>query len=67
MIRVRQIKININDYNYDKLKDKIVSKLKIKKDEIIELNIIKRSIDARDKPIIYYSFIVRLSYRLAAF
>ena len=46
MIRVRQVKVSINNNN---LKEKIAYKLKIKENDIINYKIIKESIDARNK------------------
>lgn len=51
MIRVRQIKVSINNVN--ELKDRIAKKLKININDIIEYHIIKESIDSRHKPDIY--------------
>ena len=51
MIRVRQVKVFINDI--DKLKNQIAKKLKININDIIEYNIVKESIDSRHKPDIY--------------
>ena len=53
MIRIRQIKVNIDSNN---IKDKILSRLKIKSDELIDYKINKRSIDARYKPDLYYIY-----------
>jgi hypothetical protein len=60
MIRVRQIKIKVEENNKENLVKKCASKLKIKDNQIKKLKIIKRSIDARKKPVIYYSYIVDL-------
>ena len=46
MIRLRQIKLKINDND---LKKEIASKLKIKESEILDLKINKKSLDARHK------------------
>lgn len=48
MIRVRQVKVSVN-HNLDDLKKKVIEKLKIKNNELLELKIIKKSIDAREK------------------
>lgn len=55
MIRVRQIKSNINSTKSDIIKD-TAKKLKINESEIIELNIKKKSLDARDKQNIQYVY-----------
>lgn len=53
MIRVRQVKLNINDNN---LKKKIASILKIKENYILDYEIVKESIDSRYKPDIFYVY-----------
>ena len=63
MIRIRQIKILVDDYSYDKLVDRCADILKISKDLIDGVNIYRRSIDARKKPLIYYSFIVDINVK----
>lgn len=54
VIKIRQIKISITD-KID-LIEKVSKKLKIKKEEILDLKIVKRSIDAREKPNLYYIY-----------
>lgn len=49
MIRVRQVKISLNG----DLKTAIAKKLNISKNDILEFNILKESIDSRRKPDIY--------------
>ena len=53
MIRVRQIKVPIDD---DNIKTYICKKLKITKDEILKIKINKKSIDARKKDNIHYVY-----------
>ena len=53
MIRIRQIKVDIDLNN---LKDKIVSRLKVNSNDIKDIIINKRSIDARHKPKLYYIY-----------
>ena len=60
MIRVRQIKIDVKEYSYELLYEKVLKKLKLKKEEVLEFKINKRSIDARDKERINYIFEVDL-------
>lgn len=60
MIRLRQIKLPVEDSNIDKIKYECAKKLKINLDKIRKIKIVKRSIDARNKPLIYYSYIVDL-------
>ena len=54
MIRVRQIKIRIEEDNLTNIKRQIIKRLKV--DQINNINIIKKSIDARDKNNIYYVY-----------
>ena len=56
MIKVRQIKIDVKKYNYDLLYNKVLKILGVKSSDVIGFKINKRSIDARDKSIIYYIF-----------
>lgn len=56
MIRLRQVKINIYRDNLDNIKNKVSSILKIQKDDIISLEILKKSIDARNKNNIFYVY-----------
>ena len=53
MIRLRQIKVLVKD---DNLKEKISKKLNILSSEIKDIKIVKKSIDARCKPDIYYVY-----------
>ena len=58
MIRLRQIKVNINN---DNLKEVISKKLNINSSDINNIKIVKRSIDSRRKPNIYYVYEVDIS------
>ena len=60
MIRIRQIKVNIENDNIDVLKKKITSKLKIDIKDLKDITIIKKSIDARDKNNILYTYEVNI-------
>ncbi len=61
MIKVRQIKIEVEHDNKDYLLDKIIKKLNTKKENIIDYKISKKSIDARKNEIYYvYEVIVNL-------
>lgn len=62
MIKVRQLKINVEDDSLENLKLEVIKKLKIKSSDITNFKIIKRSIDARKKPLIYYIYEVNLSF-----
>ena len=54
MINIKQLKINVIDNNIDNLYKLIEKKLKIKKEDIKKLNIIRESIDARKDVLIVY-------------
>lgn len=56
MIRVRQIIVDVDNDSIDELKRKIASKLKIKVSDIINLNINRKSLDARKKPKLYFVY-----------
>ena len=56
MIRVRQVKIQIENDDDSHLIKKICTKLNIKEEELLEYKIIKKSIDARDKNNILYVY-----------
>lgn len=61
MIRVRQIKINVREDSFEELKNKVVKKLGINSNELIDLKIYKKSIDARDKSNVLYNYEVNVS------
>lgn len=56
MLKVSQIKIGIDNDCEDTIINKIASKLKIKNSDILKYEIIKKSIDARDKTNILYVY-----------
>lgn len=56
MIRLRQININVLENSDQKLLEKCAKKLKISVSDIKEFYIIKKSLDARKKPDLYYSY-----------
>ena len=56
MIRIRQIKVNIELDNIDELKRQISKKLRINMSDILSVKIEKKSIDARDKNNIYFVY-----------
>lgn len=58
MIRLRQIEVLVEEDSYEKVVIECSSRLKIKKSDIIELKIVKKSVDARKNPLIYYSYII---------
>lgn len=63
MIRVRQVKVKVEKSNTDEIKNKVAKKLKISKYDIIDIKIIKESIDARDKENIYYIYEVEIDIK----
>ena len=56
MIRIKQIKIPLEDYNKDNLKKYIAKKIKCIETDIKEIHIKKQSLDARKKESINYIF-----------
>ena len=61
MIRLRQVNINVLENSKEKLIEKCAKKLKIKPINIKNISIVKRSIDARKKPDLFYSYEVDVS------
>ena len=57
MIKISQIKLPIN-YTEEMLKSKISKILKVKESELLSVKLLKRSLDARKKPEIFYSVTV---------
>lgn len=55
MIRVRQLKLPVG-HSEDELKKKAAKMLKIPKERIKQVKLVKRSIDARKKPELFYSY-----------
>lgn len=61
MLRINQIKLNVDtpQQNYEeKLREAIAKALRVGKEEISDIQIIRRSLDARKKPELFYSFLV---------
>ena len=56
MIRVRQIKISIEKDSETELRHQLASKLNIKEKSIQDIKITKKSLDARQKPQLYYIY-----------
>lgn len=56
MIRIRQIKIELDKDNDQELYNKIIDKTKLSRDNIISFKINKKSIDARKKDNIFYVY-----------
>ena len=61
MIRIRQIKLSVEKDNIQELRNKICKKINIKDNEIIDIKISKKSLDARNKPNIYYIYEVDIT------
>ena len=61
MIRVRQIKVNIENDNTNNLLNKISKKLGIDPSSILDYKIVKKSLDARDKRNICYVYEVDIN------
>ena len=61
MIRIRQLKLAVEKDNIQELRNKICKKINIKDNEIIDLKISKKSLDARNKPNIYYIYEVDIT------
>ena len=56
MIRVRQVKVNVRNDNKEEIIKQLVKKIKISENDIKELKIVKKSLDARFKPNLYYIY-----------
>lgn len=63
MIRVRQIKISINNDNGNEIIKKVSKKLNIDKSNIISFDIHKKSLDARNKPELFYVYEVDVNVK----
>ena len=61
MIKVRQIKLKVEEDNEEKLLSKINKKLNLKNNKIISYEIAKKSIDARNKNEIFFIYEVNLN------
>ena len=62
MIRIQQLKIKPG-HTHQQLLQKAAKTLKIKPDEIRDMQIAKRSVDARKKPDIWYSYVVDITLK----
>lgn len=58
VIRLRQIKVRVSNKAMDEVMDIVARRLGIKVSDIVSFKVVKRSIDARRKPDLYYSYIV---------
>ena len=57
MIRFNQIKMN-TEHTREQLVKKVASLLRVQEKEILQLSIVRQSIDARKKPEIFYSYVI---------
>ncbi len=60
MIRINQVKMKC-EHTREQLIQKVADILRVSKQEILEFEIIRQSIDARKKPEIFYSYTVEIS------
>ena len=67
MIRIRQLKILVDKITSDDIKDKCAKRLKIRSNDIKNIKIVKRSVDARDKNNIYYSYVIDVKVKNESF
>lgn len=56
MIRVKQVKVDVRNDCIEELYSSLVRKLKINVNDIVNINIIKKSIDARHKDNVYFVY-----------
>ena len=56
MIRIRQINVNLENDTLENVTKKAANRLKVKPSDIKKLNIIKKSLDARHKPNLFYIY-----------
>lgn len=63
MLKVRNIKVNVDNDKKNILIEKLLHKLKINKEEIIDYDIVKKSLDARDKENIFYVYEVDINIK----
>lgn len=61
MIRLKQIRVNINDSSDETLKKKCAKKLRIKTSDIIDIKIHDESLDARGKPELFFVYTLDVS------
>ena len=63
MLRVRQIKVEVESDNEENLLKAICKKLRISKEDVVNFIIHKQSIDARNKECIYYVYEVNVELK----
>ena len=62
MIQVQQLKLPVG-HKENALLEALISKLHVKKDEILSFEVAKRSLDARKKPELFYSYVVNVQVK----
>ena len=63
MIRVRQLKVDVRKDSYDELISSLVRKLRVNSSDIVNVNIVKRSIDARHKDSVCFIYEVDVNLK----
>ena len=63
MIRIRQLRVAVSKNSDNELIHKCSKRLKVRDKDIKDIKIIKRSVDARCKPEIYYSYVVDIKVK----
>lgn len=56
MIRVKQIKVNIDKNTKEEIKEKVIKKLHIPPVDVLDIKIKKQSLDAREKPNLFFVY-----------
>lgn len=62
MIQIRQLKLPV-DHGREDLKKKAAKALRVRPEEILELHVMKQSLDARKKPELFYIYTVNVKVR----
>ena len=62
MIQISQIKLQI-PHTEDKLKEKILKLLHIRAQDMVSFRILKKSLDARKKPVLFYVYTVDVTVK----
>ncbi len=63
MILLKQVKVLVSDQPKQALKNKILKELKLQKDEVLSMEILRQSVDARKKQELFYVYNVALQLR----
>ena len=62
MIQVQQLKLPVG-HKDTALLEALIAKLHVKKDDILSFEVAKRSLDARKKPELFYSYVVNVQVK----